>query len=303
MKSLYLNDKDDLQKVFDEVEPFTEIYLEKGRYEGKFKLSVPSVTVIGCGFDTVLINNDYAKKLNGEGVEIGTFQTYTLAVTSDNVTLKNLTVENSAGSPEVLGQEVALSVYGNRFTAENCKFSSTQDTLFLGPLPDDLVVRYDGFLPDFLRYYEGEKYQKFVNCRIEGTVDFIFGTGNALFDKCDVVSLNDNRKIGYVAAPAHPLSCDIGFVFNNCRLLSENAPTVYLARAWRDFGKATFINCTYDDHVPEVGFINWNDTYREKTSRFYEYSPVFYDRAKWAGKLSLKEAEEFLLRALDKFDF
>lgn len=302
MKTVYADASLDLQKIFDELTPYDVLYLKRGKYTGKFILKTDFVTVIGEQ-DTVISNGDYAKMLNDDGVEIGTFQTFTLCVTGNNVTLKNLCIENVAGDPSNLGQEVALSVYGNKFTAENCVFRSTQDTVFLGPLPDDLVVRYDGFLPDYLRYYQGKTYQKFVNCRIEGTVDFIFGCGNALFDDCEIVSLFDGRNVGYVAAPAHPLACEIGFIFNNCRLLSNNAPTCYLARPWRDFGKTTFINCTYDGHIPPVGFINWNDTYREKTARFQEYSKIDFPRPNWTKKLTAACAEKFLKYALPYFDF
>lgn len=302
MKTIYITPNDNLQKVFDELQPHTTVYLGSGRYYGKSVLKVPFVTIIGSG-DTVITFDDYARRTDENGVEIGTFQSFTLCVTSSNVTLKNLTVENTARSPEKLGQEVALSVYGNRFTAENCKFSSTQDTLFLGPLPDDLVVRYDGFLPDYLRYYEGQTYQKFISCEISGTVDFIFGCGNALFSKCDIISVNDNRDIGYVAAPAHHLACDVGFVFNECRLISRDAPTVYLARPWRDFGKAVYINCSYQDHIADQGFINWNDTYREKTARFYEFTPEKLSRPKWTHTLTKKQSVEFLNAVKKHFEF
>lgn len=303
MKTVYVSDSCNLQKVFDTLTPFTEIILKKGKYYGKFVLSTPNVILSGEGAETILSYDDYAKKLNDSDIEIGTFQTFTLCVTADNVKLKNLCVENTALFPSLKGQEVAISVYGNNFTAENCLFKSTQDTVFLGPLPDDLVVRYDGFLPDYLRYYQGKTYQKFISCRIEGTVDYIFGCGNALFDDCDIVTVNDGRDVCYVAAPAHPLACEIGFVFNNCRILSDNAPTTYLARPWRDFGKVTYINCTYENHVPKVGFINWNDTYREKTARFQEYSEKQFPRPAWTKTLSLKEAEDFLKYSLKFFDF
>lgn len=302
MQTIYVTPKDDLQKVFSTLQPFTVVNFASGKYYGKLVLSTPNVTLIG-NKDTVLSFDDYAKRLDEKGREVTTFQTFTLVVTGDNVCLKNLTVENTAGHPDKLGQEVALSVYGSNFTAENCTFKSTQDTIFLGPLPDDLVVRYDDFLPDYLRYYQGKTYQKFINCKIEGTVDFIFGCGNALFQDCDIVSLNDGRDIGYVAAPAHPLACEIGFIFYNCRLISLNAPTVYLARPWRDFGKTTFINCTYDIHIPKVGFINWNDTYREKTARFAEYNDLTFNRPKWTKRLTRREADEFLQYSLKFFNF
>ncbi len=303
MNKVYLTPKDNLNEAFKNLSENTTVYLEKGTYYGKVNLFTSNVKIIGSGADTVISHNDYARMVNSDGVEIGTFQTYTLLITGDNVTLENLTVENTAGSPATLGQEVALSCYGNNFTAKNCHFKSTQDTLFLGPLPDDLVVRYDGFLPDYLRYYQGKTYQKFIDCTIFGTVDFIFGSANALFDNCKIVSLNDNRDVGYVAAPSHSLANEIGFVFLNCDLISNNAPNVYLARPWRDFGKTTFIDCNYQDHINPIGFINWQDTYREKTARFLEYNQKDYTRPTWTKKLSRNEKDEFLAHALKFFTF
>ena len=46
---------------------------------------------------------------------------------------------------------MALSVYGDDFLMEDCLLRSTQDTLFVGPLPQDLIRRYVDLLPPELR--------------------------------------------------------------------------------------------------------------------------------------------------------
>ncbi len=280
--------KDDLQTVFDSAPENAEIRLSQGTYRQKTVIRTPGLTLTGAGAGkTVIIYDDYAKKLDGQGREYVTFRTYTLAVCADGVTMKNLSIVNDALHPERKGQEVALTVYGSGFTMENCTLTSTQDTLFLGPLPPDLIQRYDGFLSDELRL-GGEMTQRFVNCLIEGTVDFIFGCGNALFDRCEIRSLKDARNVGYVAAPAHSLSQTEGFLFRDCRLTCQEGVTpgsIYLARPWRDHGLAAFENCSYAAHIHPEGFDKWNDTRRDLTARFYETPPI-PGRVSWVNRQS-----------------
>lgn len=277
----------DLQKALDQARPGETIRLAEGDYRAKAVLFTPGLTLEGAGADrTRIVWDDYAKKLDGQGVEYNTFRTWTLAVCADGVTLRDLSVANDSLHPEEKGQEVALTVYGDRFAMERCRLTSTQDTLFLGPLPDDLIERYDGFLPHFLRPSKTCS-QRFTDCLIEGTVDFIFGCGEAVFEGCEIRSLRDARNIGYAAAPAHEPRQTRGFRFQNCRFTMEEgvAPgSIYLARPWRDCGLCEFRNCTYDPHISPEGFDKWNDTRRDKTARFYE-TPSQEGRVSWVKGL------------------
>lgn len=277
---------DDLQAVFDSLKPGDTLELAPGIYRAKTMLRVPEVTLRGAGADkTVLLWDDYATKLDEQGREYNTFRTWTLAVCADGVTMEDLAVVNQAGSPEKLGQEVALTVYADRFTMERCRLSSTQDTLFLGPLPEDLIQRYDGFLPDILRRRISCR-QRFRDCVIEGTVDFIFGCGEALLEDCEIRSLADARNIGYVAAPAHALEQKTGFEFRRCRLTAQEgvAPgSIFLARPWRDYGLCSFIDCQLGPHIHPEGFDKWNDTHRDRTARFFETPPV-PGRVSWCNR-------------------
>ncbi len=277
---------DDLQTIFDEAPANAVIRLAAGEYRCKAVIRTPGLTVIGAGAgETKIVWDDYALKKDELGRDYVTFRTYTVAVCADGVSMENLSIVNDALHPEIKGQEVALSVCGNGFRMTGCVLTSTQDTLFVGPLPPDLIERYDGFLDDALRR-GGEMRQTFVDCRIEGTVDFIFGCGNALFDRCEIRSLVDARNVGYAAAPAHSLSQTEGLTFRSCRFTCQNGVipgSIYLARPWRDYGLARFENCVYGPHIAESGFDKWNDTHRDQTARFYE-TPAVPGRAAWVNR-------------------
>ena len=284
MNNLIVHAGDDLQAVLDRAVEGDVVHIAAGVYRQKLIVRTPNLTLLGEGAaDTVLVWNDYANKIHADGKEYNTFRTWTLAVCADGVTMRNLSIVNDALQPEVKGQEVALTVYGDDFTMEDCALRSTQDTLFLGPLPRDLIARYEGFLPDELRVDRALR-QRFTRCRIEGTVDFIFGCGDTIFEDCDIVSLRDARDVGYIAAPAHALEQKEGFVFRRCRLTAEPGVSgIYLARPWRDYGMVRFEDCILGAHIAPEGFDRWNDTRRDLTARFYE-TPAVSGRVSWCNR-------------------
>ena len=300
MHTIRLNPSQSIQQAIGFIAPGqpAELILSPGVYREKLRIDKPGLTLCGEGNsprDVVITNDDYANKRHPtDGKEYNTFRTYTVNILAPHVTLRGLTVENAAGDPVHKGQSVALSVYGDNAFIENCVLSSTQDTLFCGPLPDDLIVRYDGFLPDEERCHEGEMLQLFYKCTIEGSVDFIFGCANAWFYGCDIVSVNDTREFGFVAAPAHSLKQRAGFQFVDCgfRHTGCKDASVFLARPWRDFGKAAFVDCALDAHIRPEGFDPWNDTRRDRTARFSIGGSTHLPKAvSWFQKLSDADAQ------------
>lgn len=286
MADLFITPDDRLQAVFDQARPGTVIHMSPGVYRQKAVIRTPDLTLVGAGADKTRITyQDYARKRGDDGFELITFRSYTLAVCADGVTMRDLAVCNDAGDPQVKGQQIALSVVGGDFLMENCRLASTQDTLFAGPLPPDLIERYEGFLPDELRR-GGKMQQLFRGCRIEGSLDFIFGCGNAVFEDCVIHSVFDGRPIGYVAAPAHSPEQAAGFCFHCCTLTAEAAVpagSVYLARPWRDYGLSRFEDCVYGTHICEAGFDPWSGTRRDETARFYE-KPAREGRVAWINR-------------------
>lgn len=330
MDFIELSPNDDLGATINNITRPTTVFLKKGVYRQKTEIRADDVTIVGEERETTVISyDDYARKIHSDGREYNTFRTYTLCVTGNRVKLENLTIENTNSDPREAGQCVALSVHGKLFKAKNVDLKSTQDTLFLSPFPDDLVVRYRDFLPQSQLYREGGNLHLFDSCRIFGTVDFIFGCAEAYFKDCEIISVFDGRDVGYVAAPAHSLAQENGFCFLNCDLKSGGAKdgTVFLARPWRDFGKCAFINCKTGGHVNGELFDKWNDTARDKTARFLYYNLVRdpeysaggkspdpdcknsggerYAGAKlpvgWAKELTVAQAREIIEHAEEKF--
>ncbi|MDE7453527.1 MAG: pectin esterase [Clostridia bacterium] len=304
---VYLTPSDNLQEAFGRLKGGETVHLGKGEYFQKAVLSADGVTLTGegCG-QTVIAFDDYARKIHADGQEYNTFRTFTLCVTGSGVKLENLTVKNSNTQPEKVGQCVALSVHGKNFKAVGCELISTQDTLFLSPFPDDLVVRYRNFIPQEQLYSEGANVSLFENCKISGNVDFIFGCGEGYFRNCEIISLDDKRGLGFATAPAHSLAQENGFTFIDCNFTSGGAKenSCCLARPWRDFGKCAFINCTLGNHIKSELFDKWNDTARDKTARFLYYglsSPNPLSPVSWAKELTDTQAKLIIDNCNKKF--
>ncbi len=276
------------------------LFLKKGIYNEKVKVLNNNIKIYGEDRDnTIIANNDYYHKIMPDYNECNTFRTYTCYIGGSNVELSNLTIKNNAVPSNIYGQAVALHVDGNNFLCENVILNSAQDTLFTGPLPPDLIVKHKNFLEKpFLK--SDHSIQIYKKCIIMGDVDFIFGTATALFEECDIISIkkkNSNGPDGYIAAPAHNYECSFGYLFYKCNLIAEDERLrVFLARPWRDYGTAAFIECKMDNHIHQLGFDKWNNTNRDKTARFYEYNENadLSGREPWAKMLSFEEKEHYV---------
>ena len=85
------------------------IYIKKGTY--KEKLIIPqwlqNIELCGEDRDQTIITWDDHANING----MGTFRTYTVRVDANDITFKNITIENNSAR---LGQAVALHTQGDR---------------------------------------------------------------------------------------------------------------------------------------------------------------------------------------------
>lgn len=273
------------------------LILNDGIYNEKVEVWNNNITIVAKNKHKAIISNmDYYHKIMPDNNECNTFRTYTLYVGGNNVLLKDLVIENRSTPSSIYGQAVSLHVDGNNFICSECIIKSAQDTLFTGPLPKDLLKRYENFYPKEKLKGNPSK-QKYINCQIIGDVDFIFGCATALFENCEIISLDRNSNSpSYICAPAHDKNTIYGYLFYNCHLIGNN-PT-FLARPWRDYGNAAFINCILDNHIIPEGFNKWNGTQRDRTAKFYEYSKYYTnnDRVSWSKQMTFDEAEEFVTK-------
>jgi len=251
-----------------------KIYIKESSVKGNIKFLYSNFDIIGLN-KVEIIGSKYSKQINEiDHKENTTWRTPTFKVTGNNNTFKNISIINNSLQPYKKGQQIALAIYGNNNQFIDCQIKSTQDTLFIGPLPDDLILRYIDFIPEDERNIEGNLFSYFKNCHITGTIDFIFGAGQAYFNKCILESIEDfSFRPSFITAPAHSMKDNFGFCFYKCNFISKTIfqQRVYLGRPWRDFGKSVFIKCNYGTHINSKGFINWENTIRYLSSRFEEY--------------------------------
>lgn len=248
------------------------IYVKNGVY--KEKIVIPSwltnIEICGESADkTIITYDDHANiRMSGTDKPMGTFCTYTVKVEGNDITFKNITIENNAAK---LGQAVALHTEGDRLTFVGCRFLGNQDTVYTGV---------------------GGTRLYFNNCYIEGTTDFIFGPSTAWFENCTIHS----KANSYVTAASTPQDVPFGYVFNNCRLTADKGVTkVYLGRPWRPYAYTLFMNCNLGGHIVPAGWHNWKNPKNEQTARYLEYNNTgagakTAERVGWSRQLTKKEA-------------
>ncbi len=282
------NGAGDFDKVQDAIDavPYlrktrTFIFIKNGVYKEKLTLPANKTNVSFIGEDvenTILNYDDYASRKNRFGEEMGTSSSTSFFIFGDGFEARNITFQNTAGP---VGQAVAVRIDGDRTIFENCRFLGFQDTLY----PHDNQSR---------QYYR--------NCYIEGTTDFIFGWSTAVFEDCEIFSINGGH---YITAASTLEDAEYGFVFVNCRI-TGNAPeqSVYLGRPWRPFAKTVFIRCELGAHINNAGWHNWDKPNAEKTAYYAEYQsegPGASDltsRVNWSHQLDENDLKKYALKKI-----
>jgi len=219
------------------------IAMGAGSFFGKLVIERPNVTISGAGSDRSILSFDaHAGGVSPDGTPWGTERSATLTVTAPGFSAQAIGIHNdfdyngtraslSADPRGANGlQAVALALSG---AADNGHFDDVaiighQDTLFV----DSGTHRFD-------------------SCRIEGSVDFVFGAGNALFRDCVLHSRfrpTAGFDQGCITAASTPITRTFGFRFVECALTRDaEVPdeSVWLGRPWRP--TRTFPDGRYGD--------------------------------------------------------
>ena len=117
----------------------------------------------------------------------------------------------------------ALTIDGDRAEFYNCKLLGSQDTL-----------------------YTGSNVGYFKNCKIEGNTDYIFGSGDYVFDQCELsfFGYSSTAVGGYITAARQQTK---GYLFNKCNITGNTNQSVssgYLGRPWSATASVLFYNTT-----------------------------------------------------------
>ncbi|KAI3414363.1 uncharacterized protein J3R85_016358 [Psidium guajava] len=198
-----------------------------------------NLMMVGDGINRTVITGD---RNDHDGWSI--LSSPTFIVEAPHFIATDMTFQNTAG-PEK-GQAVAVRNSADESTFYRCSFEGYQDTL----------------LTDKLRQFYKE-------CDIYGTVDFIFGDANAVFENCNIyprLPIKGQYNAITAQGRANP-GVDSGMYFRYCTikaaddLASSNySVETYLGRPWKDFSRTVYMHTFMDSLIHPAGWHNWDGT-------------------------------------------
>ena len=213
------------------------------------------------------------------------------AVSGKGFIARDLTFENTAGPSK--HQAVALRCDSDLSVFYRCGFEGYQDTLYAHSL----------------RHF-------YRDCRVTGTVDFVFGNAAAVFQNCSLLPRRPlpDQKNSVTAQGRLDANMTTGFAFQFCNvsahpeLLLNNAtaaaaaapPTqtqTYLGRPWKQYSRVVFMQSYIGDLVRPEGWLAWDGDFALDTLYYGEYSNTgpgagVAARVKWPGFHVMTSAAE-----------
>lgn len=267
------------------------IRIARGRWREKLVVDKPNIHLIGEQREACVLTFDAAARDRSSDGEVwGTWGSASVIVRAPGFRAADLTIENAFDyvgelrrlERDLIGpnglQAVALMLDAgsDRALVERCDIRGHQDTLFA----------------DAGR-------SLFRDCRIAGSVDFVFGGGNAWFERCELHSRYRpaRDRQGMIAVPSTSAEHAFGLTFHRCRLTRDTeipAASVVLGRAWRPtrtfsdgrygdtslLGAAVYLDCWMDAHIAPEGWDPMAYTTRDGTrtllhpqdARLFEYA-------------------------------
>lgn len=303
------------------------IYVGEGVFFEKLRVDEPNIRIVGQGVSRTILRFDAYAGISGKyhRDNWGTPGSATLTINATNVTVTNLTVENSfdyLANDSLSSQDekkirhsqavaLLLDVDSDKVLLEQVELLAYQDTLFANG---------------------GRAYIR--NSKITGNVDFIFGNGVLLIEESDIVSrpraaqMAEGSIHSYITAGSTPLSQPYGITIANSRLLKEEGVPIYsvsLGRPWHPttnfpdgryadpnaVAQVNYINCFMDDHIHPEAWRTMSGTARDgskslvfgpKDSRFFEQgsrgpgAQREFQQIDWQEKPNLASIREYVFK-------
>ncbi|QUQ65389.1 pectinesterase family protein [Kutzneria sp. CA-103260] len=221
------------------------ITIASGNYREVVTIDKPFVTLKGTGSsprDVVIVNNHSA------GTH-GTAGSATMFVSGHDFLAANLTISNDFDPSKATSgaQALALNLSADRAVFRDVRMLGNQDTLYLA---------------NSARAY-------LANCYVEGTVDFIFGGGTAVFDHS---SIHEKRNTGSpITAASTPATSKYGLLFYKSTITGAAANVTSLGRPWGQNAQVLYRESSLSNTI--TGAQPWTDmgTSTWQRARFLEY--------------------------------
>lgn len=194
------------------------------------------------------------------------------AVNGKGFIARDLTVQNTAGAAK--HQAVALRSDSDLSVFYHCSFEGYQDTLYAHALR-----------------------QFYRECKITGTIDFIFGDAAAVFQNCQLLArqaLPSQSNI-FTAQGRKDRNQNTGFSFQFCNISgdtdlarSPNPTPTYLGRPWKEYSRTIIMQSYISNVVRPEGWLAWDGNLGLNTLYYAEYNntgpgAALAGRVKWSG--------------------
>lgn len=254
------------------------IYIKRGVYQEyvEIKKKKWNIMMIGDGMDATIItgNHNYVDGWT-------TFRSATFAVGGRGFIARDITFENTAGPEKHMA--VALRSDSDLSVFYRCEIRGYQDSL-----------------------YTHSMRQFFRDCKISGTVDFIFGDATVVFQNCQIQARKalPNQKNSITAHGRKWADEPTGFSFQFCNIsahpdllaasVNSSTPT-YLGRPWKQFSRTIIMQSFMSNIIKPEGWLEWNGS-MFLDSLFYgeymNYGPGagLGSRVKWPGYQKFNES-------------
>lgn len=212
----------------------------------------PNIFIYGDGIARTVVTG----RRNYGIMKIGTMHTATFANEAPGFIARGMTFRNEAGPQG--HQAVAFRSQGDKTALFDCSFEASQDTL----------------------YYQNLR-QFYRNCRIYGTVDFIFGKGDCVIQDSQIIVRKPlPNQFNTVTADGREIKRGSnGLVIHHCSIVPDDylwpvrfeIPT-FLGRPWQPAALTVVMQSTLGDFIRPEGWKIWDGSTNHKTCAMYEYA-------------------------------
>ncbi|CAK8562238.1 unnamed protein product [Lathyrus sativus] len=260
------------------------ISIKKGIYVEKVFIDEKkwNLTMIGEGMGATVITGNMSCSQNTSSE--CTYDSATFAVSGPRFIAQDISIWNTAG-PENY-QAVALKSDSDFSIFYRVEISGYQDSLCVNT-----------------------NRQFYRECKISGTLDFIFGYATVVFQNCTIlVKKGLNGQQNTITAQGGYLGVSSGFSFQFCNILADydllpliNSTSTFLGRPWKPNARTIFMQSNISNVLSPKGWLEWEGAPEYLDTLFFaEYMNYGQgadtkNRVKWSGYhlLSFNQASNF----------
>ncbi|KAF7836365.1 putative pectinesterase/pectinesterase inhibitor 33 [Senna tora] len=264
------------------------IRVKRGIYEENIEVDKNNVNlmIVGDGMRVTIITSS---KSTQDGLT--TYSSATAGIDGPRFIARDITFRNTAGPQK--GQAVALRSASDLSVFYRCGIEGYQDTL--------------------MAHAQRQFYR---NCKISGTVDFIFGNAAVVLQNCLILArkpLDGQANMITAQGRGDPFqNSGISIINSQIRADPEFRPVArkfqtYLGRPWQQYARVVVMKTYIESLVSPLGWSPWgNSNFAQDTLYFGEYENTgpgssTKGRVSWPGFhviTSPKEAEQFTVGSL-----